>query len=38
MKNVYIGELKSLEDENEITILFIEEGFSLMTNTLLEPN
>ncbi len=31
LKNVYAGELKSLVDDNTVTVVMIEEGFSHLT-------
>lgn len=31
LKNVYIGDLKSLNDGNTLSVLFIEEGYSEIT-------
>ena len=36
LKNTYLGELKSLTDDNFVTVIFLEEGFSPLTQTLLE--
>ena len=38
LKNVYAGELKSLTDDNTVTVIMIEEGFSHLTQSLLDPN
>jgi hypothetical protein len=38
LKNVYAGELKSLVDDNTVTVIMIEEGFSHLTQQLLDPN